>query len=269
MLAQLEELRREMFRVRKDRADELNAVLGSRVRISIDYQGNRDGFMSSLAALFSGSRLDKESLSHLCTSREMPLVDGTYIAKVASKGTAEVMRVFELSESRARQLCDWLMQDDGRRFELELIYPEDSISLYMTVDHAEVPVERLSDGQRATAVLMILLYGGNRMLVVDQPEDDLDNRFIYEGIVRILREQKGKRQILMATHNPNIPVLGNAELVVALKAGGGKLALSDLGSIDKLTIRGAIKDIMEGGEDAFRRRLQKYGPSGRSENELR
>lgn len=96
-------------------------------------------------------------------------------------------------------------------------------------------------------------------LIIDQPEDDLDNRFIYEDIVQILRNAKGKRQIIVATHNPNIPVLGDAELIVAMDVHEGKARISAQGAVDRLEVRDAVKRIMEGGEDAFKRRAEKYG----------
>jgi DNA repair ATPase RecN len=89
--------------------------------------------------------------------------------------------------------------------------------------------------------------------------DDLDNRFIYEDIVRILRTQKGTRQIIVATHNPNIPVLGDAELIVALEASERKAYVREQGAVDRESVREAVKKIMEGGEEAFRRRAEKYG----------
>jgi len=120
-------------------------------------------------------------------------------------------------------------------------------------------LEHLSDGQRATAMLLLLLVQADRLLLVDQPEDDLDNRFIYEDIVRILRKQKGKRQLLAATHNPNIPVLGHAELIVALDAANEQAFISTQGAIDQKDIQEFVRNVMEGGEDAFRKRAQKYG----------
>src|SRR5690606_26075042 len=79
-------------------------------------------------------------------------------------------------------------------------------------------LEALSTGQKATAVLLLLLLESEAPLVVDQPEDDLDNRFITESVVPIMREEKRRRQFVFATHNANIPVLGDAELIVGLAA---------------------------------------------------
>jgi ABC-type Mn2+/Zn2+ transport system ATPase subunit len=153
-----------------------------------------------------------------------------------------------------------LTHDEGRLFELELLAPQDKVEVYLRLNDTFLPLEKLSAGQRATAMLLLLLVQEERLLLVDQPEDDLDNRFIYDDIVRILRQQKGERQLLVATHNPNIPVLGNAELIIALEAREGKAVVGTEGAIDATAVREVVKRVMEGGEAAFRRRAEKYGP---------
>ncbi len=101
--------------------------------------------------------------------------------------------------------------------------------------------------------------------MLDQPEDDLDNRFVYEDVVSILREQKGlaggegRRQVIAATHNANIPVLGDAEQVVGLEVDEGRIRVISRSSIDHPPTRDLIKQVMEGGDEAFRRRAEKYG----------
>lgn len=122
-------------------------------------------------------------------------------------------------------------------------------------------LEDLSKGQRATALLLLLLGASTSPLVIDQPEDDLDNRFVYDGVVTRLRALKGSRQILVSTHNANVPVLGDAELVVALEGDGHKgWAASDgIGSLDTQSVRGYAEDLLEGGREAFSARQHLYG----------
>lgn len=122
-------------------------------------------------------------------------------------------------------------------------------------------MDELSKGQRATALLLLLLGASRAPLVIDQPEDDLDNRFVYDGIVRNLRELKGKRQVVTSTHNANVPVLGDAELIVALEGTGqnGKPIEGGIGSLDDATIRGLAEAILEGGSAAFNARQHLYG----------
>jgi hypothetical protein len=100
-------------------------------------------------------------------------------------------------------------------------------------------------------------------LLVDQPEDDLDNRFIYDDVVKRLRDAKPTRQFLVATHNANIPILGDAEQIVALDAKeiDGPPVRSYTrarGSIDAAAVRDAAEEILEGGKEAFALRQQKY-----------
>ncbi|MCS4275155.1 DNA repair ATPase RecN [Mycetocola sp. BIGb0189] len=122
-------------------------------------------------------------------------------------------------------------------------------------------MDELSKGQRATALLMLLLGASTSPLIIDQPEDDLDNRFVYNGVVRHLRTLKGKRQIVVSTHNANVPVLGDAELVVTLEGDGsnGRLVSDGIGSLDTASVRQHAEDLLEGGRDAFSARKHLYG----------
>ncbi|MDK8350845.1 hypothetical protein QP786_02605 [Gleimia europaea] len=122
-------------------------------------------------------------------------------------------------------------------------------------------LDQLSKGQRATALLLLLLSASDVPLIIDQPEDDLDNNFIYKGVVRHLRELKGKRQIIASTHNANVPVLGDAELIVVLENDGdhGRPSDSGVGSLDDRTIRSLVENILEGGPAAFNARQHLYG----------
>jgi len=119
----------------------------------------------------------------------------------------------------------------------------------------------LSKGQKATALLLLLLGTTEGGLIIDQPEDDLDNRFIYDGVVQRLRSLKGRRQVMVATHNANVPVLGDAELVVGLEGDGqhGKPIPDGVGSLDDAAVRHLVEDILEGGEAAFNARQYLYG----------
>jgi len=125
-------------------------------------------------------------------------------------------------------------------------------------------LEDLSTGQKATAVLLLLLLESDAPLIVDQPEDDLDNRFITEGVVPRMRDEKQRRQFVFSTHNANIPVLGDAELILGLSPSGeadrghARIAREHMGSIDDRPVRELVEEILEGGWEAFERRRRKY-----------
>jgi hypothetical protein len=98
-------------------------------------------------------------------------------------------------------------------------------------------------------------------LIIDQPEDDLDNRFVYDGVVAHLRKLKGIRQIIVSTHNANVPVLGDAEMIIALEGDGqhGKPVANGVGSLDDAPIRSLAENLLEGGPAAFNARQHLYG----------
>jgi DNA repair ATPase RecN len=120
-------------------------------------------------------------------------------------------------------------------------------------------VGRLSTGQQCTAILHLLLLDNPDPLIIDQPEDNLDNAFIADHIVNELRSSKTKRQFLFATHNANIPVFGDAEWIGVLQEEEGHATLSASGSIDAPDVKHLAASILEGGKEAFTRRREKYG----------
>lgn len=119
------------------------------------------------------------------------------------------------------------------------------------------PIEQASAGQRAAAMLAFLLAHGSEPIVLDQPEDDLDNHLIYNLVVQQLRANKVQRQIIAVTHNPNIVVNGDAEMVHALDFSGGQCRVVQKGSLQEQAMRDEVCQIMEGGRDAFERRYRR------------
>ena len=123
------------------------------------------------------------------------------------------------------------------------------------------PIAQASAGQRAAAMLAFLLAHGDEPLVLDQPEDDLDNHLIYDLVVRQIRQNKLRRQIITVTHNPNIVVNGDAEMVHALDFAGGQCRVVKSGSLQDMEIRDEICRVMEGGREAFERRYRRIAAS--------
>ncbi|MEW6219851.1 MAG: TrlF family AAA-like ATPase [Thermodesulfobacteriota bacterium] len=149
---------------------------------------------------------------------------------------------------------------------LDLWFPEDSLDVQYssTGDRKSFrPIQEGSPGQKTAALLAFLLSYGEEPLVLDQPEDDLDNHLIYDLIVTQLREVKRHRQIIVVTHNANIVVNGDAELVVALTARGGQTKTECVGSLQERTVRDTICSIMEGGRNAFEQRYRRIALEGK------
>ena len=102
----------------------------------------------------------------------------------------------------------------------------------------------------------ILLLDSDNPLLVDQPEDNLDNRFIYETVVETVRKIKARRQLIFVTHNPNIPVLGDAERVFVLESNGQRSRKANEGTVDEC--KDEIVTLLEGGVRAFQERQRRY-----------
>ncbi|PPD50520.1 MAG: histidinol phosphatase [Methylobacter sp.] len=147
--------------------------------------------------------------------------------------------------------------------QLETWYPEDLLRVKYAREPASgrfVDLEKGSAGQKAAAILAFLLSHGSDPLIIDQPEDDLDNALIYDLIVKQIHLNKSKRQLIIVTHNPNIAVNGDAELVHVLKFENGQMQVEQQGGLEELPIRAAICRIMEGGNVAFEKRYQRIRP---------
>ena len=119
-------------------------------------------------------------------------------------------------------------------------------------------IGQASAGQRAAAMLAFLLAHGDEPLILDQPEDDLDNHLIYDLVVRQIRSNKLRRQLIIITHNPNIVVNGDAELIYVLDF-NNQCYIKHTGSLQDQNMRSNVCQVMEGGKEAFERRYQRLG----------
>ena len=180
--------------------------------------------------------------------------------------------VAQLREVLADPHKQWNTAD--RRFETALrkLQPErlDRVALHLPDDAVEVSFREPQDrnaawrqlaqgspGQQSAALLAFVLGYGHEPIILDQPEDDLDNTLIYELLVSRLRESKPTRQVIVVTHNPNIVVHGDAELVVSLEARGGQTQIAFAGGLQEQQARDEICRVMEGGRDAFETRYRR------------
>jgi len=163
------------------------------------------------------------------------------------------------------------LAEDSVLFKLERVQIDDTPRITVTKRIVESgkarfisrPFAKLSLGQQQSVLLTLMLSAdSNRPLIIDQPEDNLDGEFIYHFLVPALRRAKERRQVVVVTHNPNIAVLGDAEQIVALKSMSDRAGIVSRGSIDHVETRKFVCSILEGAEEAFRRRATIYGVLG-------
>jgi len=141
-------------------------------------------------------------------------------------------------------------------------FPEDDLRIeYSRTGDGKnwTPITQGSQGQRSAALLAFLLSFGSSPLILDQPEDDLDNHLIYDLIVRQICDNKLHRQLIIVTHNPNVLVNGDAEMIHALDFRGGQCRVVEAGGLQEATVREEVCRVMEGGREALARRWARLG----------
>ncbi len=257
LLAEWEDLNNSEFQELKRAANRVRKDLDGYVRVEVTAGGDRSPLLQLVQELAGGRLAEtKEALRH------RPTLSLRELADALREGSEKVQVLLGIPPSQAERLTA-ACPDLALRIE-ELDLPA-TTRIELNVGTGEQPhwqeLQDLSTGQKATAVLLLLLLESEAPLIVDQPEDDLDNRFITEVIVPKMRREKRRRQFVFSTHNANIPVLGDAELIVGMETRHGQAELppENMGSIDSAPVRGLVEEILEGGERAFELRRLKYG----------
>lgn len=274
-------LRQELFDKRKEF---LETVIGSNslVRMELvpfgDVSPVTDDYRSILnlgQTNFISSIYDKEGeqgiLWSFCNWEKSGIPDGELpdLISAIKKETLEIAQGRNSGNHGAfdNRLKKLLETQPSVFDQLDAWWPEDLLRVRYSRDPRSGrfdDLEKGSAGQKAAAILAFLLSHGSDPLMIDQPEDDLDNALINDLVVRQIHENKQRRQLIIVTHNPNIVVNGDAELVHVLKFEGGQVQIDQQGGLEEPDIRQSICDIMEGGKDAFDKRYRRI--RGRRDN---
>jgi hypothetical protein len=253
--AELATMRNEIFEMRVREADKINQEFGEVILLTLKRASHSRPYISRLTELLAGSRIRtqgniaEELATNLSPDELLEIVEGgeaERLANLLSRDVGQVMRVISY------------LRDHQDLYDLEGDLFDDSLDITMFDRGQPKAMEQLSAGQRATALLPLILRSSGCPLVVDQPEDDLDNSFVFRMLVNNILRLKTERQLIFVTHNANIPVLGDAEEIVVMRMERPtKAAPPAVGSVEDR--KGDILDLLEGGKEAFERREQRYG----------
>ncbi|BAL23490.1 TrlF family AAA-like ATPase [Azoarcus sp. KH32C] len=258
LLAELSDLRGQRIAALQTAAKRLNRRLEGKLKVDIVAEADR----TPLKRFLLGCNLEGVGERRLAWIDELDGVSSLTLAQSIRQGAEFIQASFELTPLVAEALA---RLQPSQLMELEALELDHRVDISLNVAHqGAAPVfralDKLSTGQQCTAILHMLLLENVDPLIMDQPEDNLDNAFIAERIVSELREAKTSRQFLFATHNANIPVFGDAEWIGVFTASEnhGSLGVEAQGSIDVPAIRDQVASILEGGRDAFIQRKEKY-----------
>jgi len=253
MLANLSDTRDRRFMLRKAVAERLTSALSPTIRVSIIQAGDRSGYRELLSAALKGSGIQYNRIAE----RIVESVSPEELSQIIRRGNASRLAERAGVAADLAQRVVGHIQNTDFAFKLETIDLEDEPRIELKDGADYKNSADLSTGQRCTVILPILLFESERPLLIDQPEDNLDNAYVYDTIVKSLREVKAGRQLIFVTHNPNIPVLGEAERVFVFSSDGRHGTVLQQGTVDD--VKGRIEHLLEGGAEAFKLRMAKYG----------
>jgi len=241
-VAELNQLWHKEYQILEKEVSRINEYEKS-LSISVTYKGREDIFGEKLQQVFKGSGI---------RSATYDSIQSDY------KDFVEIYRDWANLNTKLN-ISESLITEFKNRFINNL---EDLLTFRVqdkfTIKYNDKPLKDHSLGQRATALILFLLAQKETdVLIIDQPEDDLDNQTIYEDVIKEIKGLKGNMQFIFATHNANIPVLGDSEKIISCKYLESKIEISD-GTIDEHNMQKQIVTIMEGGEEAFNRRKNIY-----------
>jgi energy-coupling factor transporter ATP-binding protein EcfA2 len=249
-------MRDQISTMREEVATELQREAGKRVRIRIMRNADHLAYQEMLVDALRGARVRNhdEIITTLMQLRPEQLAQ-----LIQDNDLDSFEELTSFGNERSRKILD-AFRESVDPLALEVIAIEDRIAIELNVSSAGKAnfkdASDLSRGQKCTALLPILLARRDSPLIIDQPEDNLDNHFIYETVVNAVQRLKKRRQMIFITHNANIPVLAEADLVLVMNSDGRIGVVEKSGTVDEC--REQIIELLEGGRKAFELRSKRY-----------
>lgn len=259
LLDEYEAWQESLYEARQRVAAEVSDQLENRAVLIVEHLSDSTAFQDTLVTLLQGSGLHYRSVVEKVATAILPRQLLTYV----EDGGAEPLALASgISADRASKVIAHLSNSDSLTI-LAKATLDDRVDFLLREGAIEKSVERLSTGQKCAVTLPIVLTEPERILILDQPEDHLDNAYLVNHVVKALEERSQRpSQTLVATHNANIPVLGSAPMVISLDSDGTRGFISNKGPFDDDAIVSVITSLMEGGRQAFERRAEFYAAHG-------
>lgn len=257
LLTQLDDLTEKRYSMRAQKADKINEQLDGQIKIVFKKDGLKDSFEEIIKSSMVG-----QSMKYTNTDAKLIelLTPRTFLSAHDPEILNTLVTAYDLNKDRFSKLLDSVRGDN--LFRLETCICEDFPEFLLKVDSIDGEssyrrTEELSTGQRCTTILPIVFLVAEQPLLIDQPEDNLDNKFITGHIHEIIRSIKSKRQLIFVTHNPNIPVLSDSEFNAFLKYEDKTTSVVAKGTTEN--VKEKIVELLEGGAEAFNKRKSFYG----------
>ncbi|MDD3045891.1 MAG: AAA family ATPase [Candidatus Delongbacteria bacterium] len=255
MLQKLSEQQDRRYQIRKKITDKINSDLHPTITVTVLQCHGREYYQERLEKFLQGYGIQQAVVARKLTNAFSPTELVGIIQSDTQKSLEALIETAGLNETQATKAIAALEGPEVLH-ELEVIELADIPKIELNDNGTYKETQTLSTGQKCTSILPILLLDSAAPLLIDQPEDNLDNRFVFETIVEKIRKIKQKRQLFFVTHNPNIPVLGDAEKVFVLESDGASARKIREGNVDDC--KKSIITLLEGGDEAFKERQRRY-----------
>lgn len=258
LLQQLDECRRTLYDLRRAKYAEIQALADGRLRLGIVQGGNREPYEAYLRELKKGSNLH-DSTMRAVSEKVGP---AELVKVVRADASADLAKRANIDPKAAAKLVSFLRAIDDFARVLRMEHEDlcgDAPSIeYCKADGKYYPLAQLSIGQKCTALLIIALVEGDRPVIIDQPEDALDIRSVFEDITLKMRRRKGTRQFIVTTHNPTVAVAGDTDQFHVLEATSEAAKVAVRGAMDREIVRDEVIQHLEGGVIPFDLKSKKY-----------
>jgi len=261
-VAELNTKKKELFELRRSKIELLNKSFNRAIRITLKSGGITDDYEQLLKNALKGSNMRYNAIIPAIIQNLPP---DKFASIIMKREIEELKKITGIDKERSEAVLN-AMSNSDELFEIEKLCCPDLPEFHLRVDLSPGKdqisrndyrkSEDLSTGQRCTTVLPIAFAVSNNPLIIDQPEDNLDNKYISESIHEIIGDQKNTRQLIFITHNPNIPVLSDAETNFFLGYVNKKSRIEKNGAIDD--VKQEILNLLEGGKEAFEKREELY-----------
>lgn len=264
LLTSLSDTRQKVYELRKAVALHLSAQIGEKVRINVLAMGDSGSWLDCIRACLNETRW-RDAVDLQIPDAAIEQFGTPYLALLAAlnkhhpfggqpdspandaNGQLRLMMVRSMKST----FLDRLHESERSL--------DDAVLICLADQGVSRPLGELSLGQRSVAILeLALLSVSNMPVVIDQPEDDLDNSYVFGELVQTLRKVKYQRQLILVTHNPNIPIGGDADQVLVMRSDGAHAWAEESGAVDRVAIRHHLLQTLEGGRRAFELRRTRY-----------
>lgn len=252
MLSELANAQDRRFALLNGIVNRINDSLKPSIRVSIVQFGNQTPYIDLLANELKNSGVQSRGVAKKLVQCYSPKELVEIIHKASRE---ELLKRAGLNDNQASVVFEKLKRPEFLT-ELEIVEQPDLPKIELNDHESYKTTETLSTGQKCNTILPILLLESDRPLMIDQPEDNLDNGFVHSTIVESIIRVKQTRQLVFVTHNPNIPVLSDADRLLVLESDGQHGHVRNAGDVDEC--KNDIVSLLEGGEEAFKKRKNRY-----------